>query len=244
MLWQQLARTRTSPSARQRFREGVERIAAGTRMPDGRLAVPALLEASERFRDPQFVPWLLRRAARVAGTGTEKLESRAAAVEAILRLATADQLAAARRAVAEYGTQHNAPAGYERLESPRLEQAEALLRACTDDAACYLRRLTGDAVREGPGEFTGIKAALMIGVLGDALAAERLAAQLGQMESRAVQVESLLSIDHLLERGSAEAVQRLTEHLNRLQAGADARSRELVPLLRLTRRRLEGRITR
>ena len=116
-----------------------------------------------------------------------------------------------------------------------------MLRVCSDEAACYLRRLAGEAVREGPEEFVGIKAALMIGVLGDAQLAGRLAAQLGQMESRAVQVESLLSIDHLLELGSAEAVQRLTEHLSRLQSGEDARSRELVPLFELTRRRLEGR---
>jgi flagellar basal body-associated protein FliL len=70
-------------------------------------------------------------------------------------------------------------------------------------------------------EFGGIKAAYMIGILGDESAAAELVDRLDAIENDSIMMAVLKSIDHLCPKGSEKIADRLDEILKEHRKSAD-----------------------
>ncbi len=210
----ELSQLPATPQSERAFERAYASIPVDFEIPPGVNGLQMLTDAAKSFRDPAMVAWLLERAAKTKGSREDLVALRAAILVTTLELATSDQLAAVKKAVDAYGT---------KLERDALELARQLLARCGDRVACYLDAVADPGNQGRETQFAGIKAATMIGVLGDADSAEALVDALGSVDNAAIRFVAAGSIDHLLPNGSAALADKLEAIIARDRASPDAR---------------------
>lgn len=168
--------------------------------PEGAVALDSLSEAARSFRDPDMVPWLLGRAARTRGSHADLAALRGKILITALELAKANQIRSVKRAVDAYGT---------KLEKDAYALASKLLAKCGNRVACYLDAVGRPGNQKQATQFAGIKAATMVGVLGNEHSAGLLVDRLDSVDNPAVRYTAAMSIDHLLPRGSSALADKL-----------------------------------
>ena len=145
---------------------------------------------------------VLGQAAAPRGTPDQQSALRQAAAIAVLKLAQPNDLPQAKRLAHRY-------LGTTGQKGRLFGLTERVLTECATRVACYVEAVARSDYQEYAMEFAGIKAAFMVGILGDERAAHALATRVEAIESQAVLYCALLAIDHLLPRGSAEVADRL-----------------------------------
>ena len=95
------------------------------------------------------------------------------------------------------------------VEKSLLSEASAVVKSCGKDVACYLEAATKSANQEGKSQFVGIKAAYMLGVLGNEKVRDQLVAGVDPISNAAVRFTAAKVIDHLSPKGSTTAADDL-----------------------------------
>ncbi|MFZ5895277.1 MAG: HEAT repeat domain-containing protein [Myxococcota bacterium] len=203
VLARELPKLPATPESIAAFKAVYDGLPLNAQIPPGQPALEALTEAAGQFFDPSLVDWLIRRADTIKAGADEKDEKQGlqqAITVTVIKLAKPDQLAAVKKAANSYGTQ---------LEKDLLAQAEGLLKACGDRAACYVEALSKRENQDRKTQFTGIKAGYMAVIFGNDQTRDEIVSKLDGIDNAAVRYVSSLAIDRLSPKGSKSAVDKM-----------------------------------
>lgn len=208
----ELAKIPGTAASKQAFREAYEATSLETSIPPGANALQMLTESAGAFYDSEFVPWLIDRAGKTAGSGEDKTLLQGIATLTAVKLMKPDQVAAVSDAASKYGTQ---------IEKDAFKLASDQLKECGDRVACYLKNIEKSEFQDKTKQQAGIKAGYMIGVYGDEKARGELIDRLGSIENAAVRFVAAQTIDKLSPKGSKEAADALEKIIDKNAKSAD-----------------------
>jgi hypothetical protein len=202
-----LPRTAQSVDA---FKAVFDKIPMDTMIPPGQGAKEALLEAAGTFFDSSLVGWIAKNAADAKGEAQDVDAVRGAMLVAAMKLAKPDQLAdieaiAAMKTAGEGGKPSTVGKGYEK----ELKIVKELLGACKDQVECYVAKIAEGDSQEKERQFQGIKAAFMLGVLGDAAVKDKIVGVLPKVRNAAVRFVTVSVLDFHSPKGDPALADKL-----------------------------------
>jgi HEAT repeat protein len=201
-----------SADATKAFREAYEKIAPGSTMAlSSKAARSALLEATTGFYDAELVPWLLKQVKGAKGADADDV--RAAGLRAALALMKGAQAPAVAQVVEKLGTS---------ATKEGFSASSQLVESCDVAVDCYLAKIV-----ETESPAVGVKAAYMLGELGDGRTAERLVEKITQIKTGGVRAAALAAIDHLVKDGGAG----VADSLDKAKEGLAPEEQGRVPMV-------------
>ena len=222
----ELAKLPHTAKSQAAFKAAVESISADTLIPPHRNALAVLSESAGMFFDSSMTPWLLETAGKVKGDSEMRRNAQVAMTVTAMKLMDKSQLSKVKRAVNRYGS---------KMEKDSFKLAEAMVTKCDKNLACYLDESEKSANQERKTQFAGIKAAYMVGTLGQAATADEVIKRLDGIENYAVRYVAGQAIDHLLPAGSgtvADALEKIIERnkktADKKRIGADAPIKQVM----------------
>jgi hypothetical protein len=238
----QLTKVPKTPEVLKAFKDTFERTPGGIVLPGTSLSArEALLEASPLFFDSSLVPWITKSTIKLTSTETDIALVRKAALTAVLKLATTEQ-------VKLVNALYNYPAtldGKKTTVGKEVEQEYKLtlelLSSCTNNVECYVNRLDDPAFQDETTQFVGIKSAHMIGALGSPSIKVKLLASLPKISSSAVHSVTAWLVDVFSPKGDAEAATTLQKLVDEAEAAKDQNAIQLTAPLRTVIYRLNAR---
>ncbi len=201
VILRELAKLPSSPDVEKAFQAGFVTLESDAVIPPGQPALQVLAESATSFFEPEFVPWLLQRAAATK----DDEDVRSGLLVAAIKLMMPEQVAAVGSAIDKYGSE---------LEKGVFTEAAGLVKSCGKGVPCYLDAATKSQNQADKMQFVGIKAAYMVGVLGNEKARDDLAAGIDPISNAAVRFTAAKVIDHLSPKGSvavADSLQKLVD---------------------------------
>jgi cellobiose-specific phosphotransferase system component IIA len=214
ILAREITKIPATPESKEAFEHAYESISLDTVIPpSGTSALEMLTEAAGSFYDPTMIPWLLERAAKTKGNAEDKKALQGTITITALKLAKPDQIAQVKsQAVDRYGTQ---------IEKDAYKLTDALLKSCGETVSCYLNAIQQSKNQEQKSQFAGIKAAYMLGILGNDQTRDKLVDELDSIDNAAVKFTAAQAIDHLSPKGSTETADKLKKILDKDAVLAD-----------------------
>jgi HEAT repeat protein len=189
-----------------------------------------LADGSCDFFDAGLVPWLTDAAVNLkAGGGVEQPDVdsiRTYALLATMKVMKADQIANV-EALANIKTKGTDDKGKEidttlgKSFEKEWKQAKELVTNCKDGVDCYMSKLVDDKSQEKDGQFTGIKAAYMIGILGNDATRAKLVEAMPKITNGAVRQAALKALQALAPKGDAAAAEKLLAMLEKAEEAKD-----------------------
>ncbi len=207
---QELTKIPATEKSKQAFKTAFESISLETTLPNRTPALIALAEAAGDFYDPSMVDWLLSRAEATSGGGEEKKALQQTLATTALKVAKVGQLAAIKAAAKRYGV------------DDLLKYGAPLLEKCGDKVDCYLTEVEKTENQSKDHQMAGIKAAYMVGILGNEQSRDALIERLPSLENAAVHFVATKSIDKLTPTGDEAVVTQLEELIEKNEKSADA----------------------
>jgi HEAT repeat protein len=227
----ELTKLPTKPEIEKAFQAGFEKVSPTALMPPaGQNARAQLLEAAAHFFDPQLVPWLMTQIRGAKGGENEKDVVQTAGLVTAIKLMNKSAAPDVKASVDKEGTP---------IEKDAYKLAAEVVNGCGDNVGCYLSKIQEPAAQEEKTQFTGIKAAYMLAILGNAGTSMEIVKQLPKVKNAAVRFAAVSSIDHLTQKESApvaDALQQIVDENkakdDRNMMQADAPVKEIVYRLR------------
>lgn len=204
----ELPKMPATEASKTAFKAAFESINMDTSI-QGTPALAILAEAAAKFYDATMVDWLLDRAQNTAGGGEAKIGVQQALVTSALKIGTAKQWDEISKAAKAYKADDLAKA------------VEPLMKSCGDKVGCYLDAIEKTENQSEKNQLAGIKAAYMIGVLGDSKTRDSLLERLPSIENDAVHFAALGSLDKLSPTASPEVVKVLEDRIESNEKSAD-----------------------
>lgn len=208
VLARELTKIPSTPENQAAFKAAFESISLDTAL-QGDPALVVLGEAAGDFFDPGLVDWLLQRAEVTKGGGDEKKALQQTLAMTAMKVAKVGQIQVVHAAAEKYKLDDIVKVG------------EPMLKKCGDDVKCYLEAIEKSENQTQANQVAGIKAAYMIGVLGNDSARDDLIDRLPSIENAAVNFVACKSIDKLTPNGSADVVKKLEELIEKNTKSAD-----------------------
>lgn len=212
------------------FQAAYDKLSPTALIPPGTNARQQLVEAASHFYDASLVPWLLKQVKDAKGGENEKGVVQTAALVSSIKLATKAQLADVKAAVDKEGTQ---------IEKDALALATDVVGKCDEVVACYLAKVQESAAQTEKSQFIGIKAAYMLGVLGNEQTPMAIVQALPKVRNAAVRFSAVAAIDHLVRANGAAVADALQKIVDENKAKddrdlmqADAPVKEIIHRLR------------
>jgi hypothetical protein len=210
-----------SPEAIKAFQAGYDKVPATASIwPSMFAARPALLTASARFYDAETVPWLLTQANAAKGKDEE---AKSAALMSAIEVMKGAHVAKVKAAIDKIGGEK---------EKSAFKAASEVLVKCAEDVNCYLAKLKDE---DASGGFVGVKAAYMVGLLGDTRAGMEVVKLLPGVRQADVRAAALLAIDHAVQKDTAavaDALQKVVDDKSGDTALAKVAAEQVVYRLR------------
>ena len=181
----------------------------------------ALLAALPQLFDATLTPWIVSTAMEAKGGAADVEAVRGASLIAAMKLMTVDQASVVEKLLRiRIGAPKGKPITLRQVFHRDYQLAAALVTACAAEVACYLKTLSEPTSQALETQFRGVKAATMVGILGGAGDAMRLADQMPALYNATVRLAALLAMDHLAPQGNQEVAQRLEALLEKAGAAA------------------------
>lgn len=198
----ELAKMPASAASQTAFRQAYAATTIDTDLPgEGGAALETLAESAANFHDSAWVDWLLEQAAQARGNSEDVGSYRTSVVITALKLARPAQLSAIKKAIDKYGGGD--------VEMRAYQQTRRLLDTCGERVACYIAEIQKPEHQDHDGQWFGIKAGYMLGVLGNEQTRDQLVAMLDGLRNPAVRYVAVLTIDHLTPHGNKAVVAKL-----------------------------------
>lgn len=198
-----------SDKTKDAFKKAFSSISIDTSI-QGTPALAILAEASAKFYDASMVDWMLEQAQSAKGGGESKTAVQQSLISSAIKIAKADQWDKVMAAAKTHKVDDIA------------KTAETVMKTCGDKVDCYLTEVEKTDNQSEKNQLAGIKAAYMIGVLGDAKARDSLVERLSSLENDAVHFAALGSVDVLSPKGAPEVVKTLESLIEKNEKSADA----------------------
>lgn len=191
----------------------------------------SLLESAGYFYDPSFVPWILKGVKDLKGEEADQAPVRDAAMGAILKLVTSEQLKLAEELVNMKTTEDGKPSTVGKGYDKEWKQTKDALAACGDKVDCWVGKMSDPAVQNDEKQFTGIKAAYMVGAFGKAETRQQILAAMPKITHPAIRFAAVTVIDYLSPKGDTAIATELQKMVDDAQEKRDeARIRANGPL--------------
>lgn len=171
----ELTKLPSSAAATEAFKAAYEKTPVGLVIPPGAPAKDTLMDAAGSLFDASLVPWIVSTALAAKGDGPEVDSLRGASLTTAMKLMTADQVAVVQK-LFDVKTADNSTLG--KGFEKEWAQAKALLAECGDKFDCYLAKASAREFQTRDKQFTGIKAASLVGVLGNEAGRSKIVAAL------------------------------------------------------------------
>jgi HEAT repeat protein len=196
VILRELAKLPATPANKQAFQTGFAALSPDAMIPPGQPAQQVLAESATSFFDASLVPWLLQQTAAVKDDDA----TQSALLVAAIKLMLPDQVASVGSAVDKYGSE---------LEKGVFNEAASIAKSCGKQVSCYFESATKPANQDGKSQFIGIKAAYMLGVLGNEQVRDQLVTGVDPISNAAVRFTAAKVIDYLSPKGSVAAADQL-----------------------------------
>jgi hypothetical protein len=192
----------------------------------GVLAHDALAEAAVGAFDDSLVPWLLER----VPTGPARDGQQSSELFTAIRLMTPEQMPAVRNVV----RRRRVP-----QELEVFVQAAEQLKSCERLLSCYVVALSEPSHQLGTRQVRGVKAAIMLGVLGNEPARDAIIRRYPRIQSPLIRFWAAQAVGHLTRQPSAATLAALDNLTRHADAGApqDLALEQVLWRLRLQRSR-------
>jgi HEAT repeat protein len=227
----ELTKLPPKPEVVKAFQAAYDKVSPTALMPPaGQNARSQLMEAAAHFYDAQMVPWVLKQIKDAKGGENEKNAVQISALVTGIKLMTKAQAPEVKAAVDKEGTP---------IEKDAFKLAADVVNGCGDNVGCYISKVQEPAAQEEKTQFTGIKAAYMLSILGNAGTSMEIVKQLPKVKNAAVRFSAVSAIDHLTQQQPApvaDALQKIVDENkakdDRNMMQADAPVKEIVYRLR------------
>jgi HEAT repeat protein len=208
VIGREMAGLPSSPDAIKALQAAYEKVAPDSTIPPGDFTRKILAESAGRFMDSSIVPWLLKQVDAMGKVKAEKEVIDAIQIgllQTAMKLMKADQVDDVKKVIDKEGTE---------VEKAAFKRASEVVKACGDKVGCYLEKLEDPKVQEQNEQFTGIKAAYMLGMLGNDATKAEIVKRLPKIKAVAVRGTAVLAIDHLSPNGDAKIADELQKVLD------------------------------
>lgn len=211
-----------------------ERVGNTATLPNGSPARMSLAQAIADWMDPSVVPWLLKQV-DVVGKGPKDQKEDIDVVQSglmasAMKLMKKEQADEVKKVVDKEGND---------LDKQTFKLANDLLAACGDKVGCYLEKVDAEASQAKNGQFAGIKAAYMLGALGNESVKAELLKRLPKVKSAEIRFDALKVLDKLSPNGDAKIADELQKIMDddvkrgdQSAIAANAPMRQYIPRLR------------
>lgn len=233
VIGREMSKLPTSPEAIKALQTAFEKVSLSTLIPPGEHAKNVIAEAAGAFMDASIVPWLLKQVTALKTAKGEKEEIdnlQAALLQTAMKLMKKDQVDEVKKLVDVEGGP---------VEKTEFAKSAELVNACGDNVGCYLGKLEDPASQERNGQMIGIKAAYMLGMLGNEGTKMEIVNRLPKVKNSAVRFVSVMAIDHLSPNGDQKIADELQKIVDgNVQKGdqnaiqGDAPIKQIIPRLR------------
>lgn len=224
------------------FQAAYDKTPMDLSIPPGAGARESMLEAACNYFDASLVPWMLKSATSARGEQADVDAIRASTLLAAMKIMTSDQLPEVKKL---YSMKMTGPDGKpteigKGFES-EFKQAEAVLKACGDKVDCYVAKLSDPEANSEKGQFAGIKAAYMVGILGGEAAKPKILEQLPKVPNAAIKFVAVSAIDAHSPKGDAETAKILLKMVSDAEATKDPNKVAAVSPFKTVAYRLNAR---
>ncbi len=212
----ELAKLPASPESIKTVQTVFEKTSNGAALGNGQNARIALAEQMADWMDSSIVPWLLKQVEAVAKGAKEKEEAdliQGALLQSAMKLMRKEQVDDVKKLVDKEGSE---------LEKAAFKLSSDVLTACTENLGCYLGKLEDEKVQEKNQQFTGIKAAFMLGMLGKDDTKAEIVKRWPKIKNASIKFVSAKAIDKLSPKGDAKIADELQKIVEADAARGDA----------------------
>jgi len=239
----ELTKLPKSDATLKAFQDAFEKTPTNAQIPGvGAGAREVMLESATMFFDASLVPWMIQQAKSMKGDEYDLPPIREATFGAALKLAKADQVALLDELYNQKTTGADGkPSVVGKAFEKEYKLTKELLTACGDKIDCYLGKVAEPASQDEKTQFTGIKAAYMIGILGDASTRQKIVDLMPKLTNAAVRYVSATAIDFLSPKGDAQIAAALRKMVDEAEEQRDQVKIKLNTPLKQVIYRLEAR---
>ena len=221
------------------FQDTYEKLPTNLSIPNSRGgAREVLLDVAPNFFDASFVPWIVGTLKSMKGDEADLAPIRERAMEAILKIATKDQV----KFIDEVGAMKASEGGsvgkgYEK----EIKLVKEQLVTCSDKFDCYLAKLTDPAAQTDDKQLIGIKAAHMLGIIGGADVPGKIMAVYPKIVNPGIRFAALTVVDVLSPKGNPDIAAKLQKMVDDAVASKDQDKQRFNPTLKQFIYRLNAR---
>ena len=209
----ELGKLPVSAASKGAFKRAYASLPLDTQLPgEAGSALETLTETAGNLRDGTWVDWLLQQATQASGPADDVASYRASVLMTAMKLARPAQLPAVKKAVEKYGGDD---------EMRAYQQTQRLLNTCSERVACYLTEIQKPDYQDHDGQWSGMKAAYMIGILGNGQTRDKLVNVLDRLTNHAVRFVAAQTIDHLTPHANPAVVAKLEAIVTRNANSSD-----------------------
>ncbi len=206
----ELSKVPTSPESLKAYMDVLMKMPVSVDLPTGEVAAAMLTETVDAFYDASVVDQLIKRGKDAKGSDDDKRTIRDSTIVALIHLMKADQVAAVEKAINEWAPKPDE----NKLEKEAFAKSKNTVTACGDKLECYLAKIEEPALQEQKDQVAAIKAAYMLGILGNDGTRNEMIKRLPKIKNAAIKFSVAKAIDHLTPKGdkaAADAIKKVID---------------------------------
>jgi len=206
----ELSKVPTSPESLKAYMDVLMKMPVSVDLPTGEVAAAMLTETVDAFYDASVVDQLIKRGKDAKGSDDDKRTIRDSTIVALIHLMKADQVAAVEKAINEWAPKPDE----NKLEKEAFAKSKNTVTACGDKLECYLAKIEEPALQEQKDQVAAIKAAYMLGILGNDGTRNEMIKRLPKIKNAAIKFSVAKAIDHLTpkgDKGAADAIKKVID---------------------------------
>ncbi|HVY47830.1 MAG TPA: hypothetical protein VHB21_18205, partial [Minicystis sp.] len=203
------------------FKEAYEKTPPSLSIPPGIGGRETLLEASGMFFEPDLVPWYVKTAKTMKGEESDLEPIREASLAAAMKLMKADQIDVVDELANMKANVDGKPTTVGKGFDKEMKLAKELVKSCGDKVDCYLKALGDPKSQAQETQFTGIKAAYMVGALGNGDTRQKILDTMPKITNAAVRFVAVSAIDYLSPKGDKAIAEKLQKIVDDGEASKD-----------------------
>ncbi|MBI4704231.1 MAG: hypothetical protein HY744_24235 [Deltaproteobacteria bacterium] len=235
-----------TPEAVEAVKKVYEKTSLTATIPPGLPARETLLEAMGTYFDHGLLKWMVDDALALKGEKEDISPIQSKALEVALKLMKEedvpliDKLSSLKDEVYDPGTRKTTITPIGKAYEEQYKIAKSLLQGCRGKGVeCFVDKVQEPASQAQATQFQGIKAAYMIGVLGDESTKDKIVGAMPKLSNAAVRFVAVSVLDRFSPGGDKALAEKLQAIVDKNEASrdqnmisADAPVKQVIPRLR------------
>jgi hypothetical protein len=205
----ELSKLPKSPELTKIFQDVYSSTALNCTIPPGMPAREQLLESMGTFFDASLTKWVIEDALKLKGEEADTAPIQDATLGMAMKIAQEDDIPMLDK-LASVKVTYPQVTTIGKAYEKELVATKEMLKACSGKGfECWLAKLVDPESQAADTQFRGIKAAYMLGILGDEKAKEKIVEALPQVTNAAVRFVSVSVLDRLSPKGDVALADKL-----------------------------------